>query len=89
MNVFLVLLMGINIWVFLMMAVDKGRSKKGKWRIPETHLFMLALLGGATGIILGMHCFRHKTKHKSFVYGMPMILILNIVVVVRVLLYLK
>ncbi|MBQ8814086.1 MAG: DUF1294 domain-containing protein [Lachnospiraceae bacterium] len=71
----------INLVGFIQMYVDKRRAKKDKWRIPEKQLFLVALIGGSVGSILGMQMFRHKTKHKSFVIGMPAILILQIVVV--------
>ena len=71
----------INLVGFIQMYADKRRAKKDRWRIPEKQLFLVALIGGSVGSILGMQVFRHKTKHKSFVIGMPAILILQIVVV--------
>jgi uncharacterized membrane protein YsdA (DUF1294 family) len=64
---------------FCSMGIDKTRAKKKRWRIKEKTLFLIALFGGSVGSILGMYTFRHKTKHKSFVYGMPAILVLQIV----------
>ena len=58
---------------------DKKRAKKGEYRISEKALFMIALLGGSVGSILGMRHFRHKTKHWYFKYGMPAILVSQIV----------
>ena len=69
------------------MGIDKRRSVRGAFRIPEATLFAIALLGGSIGSILGMHIFRHKTKHWYFLFGMPIILILQIALVV--LLYLS
>ena len=71
----------INLVGFIQMYADKRRAKKDKWRIPEKQLFLVALIGGSVGSILGMQMFRHKTKHKSFLIGMPAILILQIIVV--------
>ena len=68
----------INLVGFIQMYADKRRAKKDKWRIPEKQLFLVAVIGGSVGSILGMQLFRHKTKHKSFVIGMPAILILQI-----------
>ena len=68
----------INVCLFFMMAADKQRAKRGKRRIPEARLFLLALLGGSIGGIAGIYCFRHKTKHKSFTLGFPAILILEL-----------
>lgn len=61
------------------MYTDKLRAKKRAFRIPEATLFAIAIIGGSIGCILGMYTFRHKTKHWHFVYGMPIILILQIV----------
>lgn len=74
----------INLVGFIQMYVDKRRAKKDKWRIPEKQLFLVALIGGSVGSILGMQMFRHKTKHKSFVIGMPAILILQIIAVIAI-----
>ena len=64
------------------MGLDKKKAKKGAFRIPEKTLFLTALLGGSIGSIMGMYYFRHKTKHTSFVLGMPCILLIQIVLVV-------
>ena len=50
------------------------RGKKPRRRIPEKTLFLIAALGGSLGVLAGMYLFRHKTKHKSFVFGGPLIL---------------
>ena len=67
----------INIIGFLAFLVDKRKAQKGKWRIPEKRLFLFALLGGGIGCTLGMKVFRHKTKHLSFVIGIPAIMIVE------------
>ena len=71
----------INIFAFALMGIDKAKAKKNKRRIPEKTLFLFAIIGGSIGSIAGMQVFRHKTKHMSFVIGMPAILILQLVVV--------
>jgi uncharacterized membrane protein YsdA (DUF1294 family) len=80
--VFLIYLVIINIVGFAIMGIDKSKAKKGKWRIPEKTLFAIAIIGGSIGTNLGMKHFRHKTAHKTFVYGMPAILIFQIIMVV-------
>ena len=65
-----------------MMGVDKLKARKRSWRIPESTLFVLALIGGSIGSIAGMHLFRHKTRHWYFLYGMPAILIIQILIVI-------
>ncbi|MBE6023979.1 MAG: DUF1294 domain-containing protein [Cellulosilyticum sp.] len=71
----------MNLWGYFSMWSDKRRAIKGKYRISEKALFMIAIFGGSIGSIIGMNRFRHKTKHWYFKYGMPMILMIQIVVV--------
>ena len=77
-----VYLVVINLISFTTMGVDKSKARKRSWRIPESTLFVLALIGGSIGSIVGMHLFRHKTKHWYFLYGMPAILIIQILIVI-------
>lgn len=72
----------VNIVAFCLMGIDKSKAKKKKWRIPEKTLFLSAIFGGSIGANVGMQVFRHKTKHMSFVIGMPAILILQVALVV-------
>ena len=72
----------INIIGYVAMMLDKRRAIQGKWRISEKTLFTIAILFGSVGISLGMKQFRHKTKHKSFVIGIPTIQILQIIAVI-------
>lgn len=69
----------INLVAWGLMGVDKHRAQKHEWRIPERTLFVVALLGGSLGAVLGMYLWRHKTKHWYFVIGMPLILAVQIV----------
>ena len=64
----------INLVALVVYGVDKRRAKKGKWRISEKTLFLVALIGGSVGAIAGMYLFRHKTKHWYFRIGLPVIL---------------
>ncbi len=80
-GLFLYLLV-LNVIGFVMFGVDKFKAKKDLWRISEKALFGVALCGGVVGAMVGMHVFRHKTKHTSFVIGMPCILVLWIVLLV-------
>ena len=52
---------------FTVYGVDKAKARRGAWRVPEKTLFLLPLLGGSVGALLGMLVFRHKTKHWYFV----------------------
>lgn len=71
-------LAAVNVLAFALMGIDKAKAKRGAWRIPEKVLFLSALIGGSIGAIAGMFVFRHKTKHLSFVLGLPAILLLQL-----------
>ena len=75
----------VNVISFVMMGVDKRRAVKRAFRIPESTLFVLAIIGGSLGSIIGMHLFHHKTRHWYFLYGMPVILALQIILILAVL----
>ncbi len=70
----------LNLLSLYFMAHDKSQARKNRRRVPERTLFLLAALGGALGAIVGMRVWRHKTKHASFVIGMPAILVVQAVV---------
>ena len=72
----------INLIAFLAMYIDKRRAKKGRWRIKESTLFTLVLLGGGIGGIAGMYVFRHKTQKMQFLIGFPAILITEIICII-------
>ena len=78
---FIIYIISINIITFFTMYIDKRKAYKGKWRIKESTLFILVMLGGGIGGILGMYLFRHKTKKKYFTIGFPLILILEILAI--------
>ena len=78
----LIYLLAINLISFLAMYIDKKKAKWGRWRIKESTLFTLVLLGGGIGGIVGMYTFRHKTKKPRFVIGFPAILIIEIICVI-------
>lgn len=70
----------LNFIGFALMGIDKWKARKGAFRIPESTLFIIAIIGGSIGSILGMYTFRHKTRHWYFVYGMPAILLLQLAI---------
>lgn len=67
------------------MGIDKKRARRKAWRIPESTLFLIALIGGSIGSIAGMYFFRHKTLHRTFVWGMPAILIVQVLAILYLL----
>lgn len=63
---------------YVLMGVDKWKAKRERWRVPEKTFFLVAVLGGSLGAILGMYAFHHKTRHWYFKWGLPAILIAQI-----------
>lgn len=68
-----------NLVAFVVYGIDKYKAKKGKWRISESTLLMLAIFGGSIGAWLAMKVFHHKTMHKKFYIGVPVIIVLQLV----------
>jgi uncharacterized membrane protein YsdA (DUF1294 family) len=79
MKLFQIYLLLINALAFLLMLIDKYKAKKNLWRIRESTLLLIAVIGGSIGALAGMYTFRHKTKHLKFTLGIPVILVLQIV----------
>ena len=71
-------LLAINALSFILFGLDKYKAKKGKWRISEATLLMMAVIGGSIGAWVGMRLWHHKTMHKKFKYGIPIIIILQV-----------
>lgn len=76
--IFILYVIIVNMTGFALMGIDKAKARRKAWRIPEAKLFLVALLGGSIGSILGMYLFRHKTRHWYFVWGMPAIFVLQL-----------
>lgn len=74
----------INLVGFILMAIDKSKARRNKWRIPEATLFLFAIFGGSVGCILGMQLFRHKTQKPAFYIGMPVILTVQVLLVLYI-----
>ena len=75
-------LLAVNIVTFLLYGIDKYKAKKGKWRISEATLLTMAAIGGSIGAWAGMRLWHHKTMHKKFKYGIPIIIILQVALAV-------
>lgn len=73
-------LVSFNILAFIVYGIDKWRAAHGRWRIPESTLLGLAVIGGSIGALLGMKVWHHKTKHKKFVFGLPAILLIQLII---------
>jgi uncharacterized membrane protein YsdA (DUF1294 family) len=82
MRVILSVILIVNVLTFLLYGIDKWKAKRSRWRIPESVLLGMAAVGGSVGAWLGMRVWRHKTQHKKFRYGVPAILVAQIVLLV-------
>ena len=78
----LVYFVSVNLIGFAFMGIDKYKAKKRAVRSPEATLFIVAIIGGSIGSLLGMYAFRHKTRHRRFTYGMPFILLVQIALII-------
>lgn len=82
MNIILGYLLAVNIATFFLYGIDKYKAKNGRWRISEATLLMMAVIGGSIGAWTGMRLWHHKTMHKEFKYGIPVIIIIQVALVV-------
>ena len=85
MNIILGYLLAVNITSFLLYGIDKFKAKKNLWRISEATLLTMAAIGGSIGAWVGMRIWHHKTMHKKFKYGIPVIIILQVALAVYLL----
>ena len=72
----------INLLGIIIVCMDKRRAKQHRWRIRERTLFFFALLGGTLGVYFTMLLIRHKTQHKRFMIGLPLILLAQILLMI-------
>ena len=80
-QIIIIYLIAINVVTFFLYGIDKWKAKRSKWRIPEATLLGLAFIGGSIGAWLGMKVWHHKTQHKKFKYGLPLILLAQIALI--------
>ena len=78
----LIYLIAINVVTFFAYGIDKWKAKRSKWRIQEATLLGLAVIGGSIGALLGMKVWHHKTMHKKFQFGVPVIILLQIALII-------
>ena len=85
MNIILGYLLAVNIATFFLYGIDKYKAKKGRWRISEITLLLMAVIGGSIGAWGGMRIWHHKTMHKKFKSGIPVIIIFQVALAVYLL----
>lgn len=74
----------ISLISVIVCVADKSRAKKGKWRIKESTLFLLSALGGSAAMYITMRVIHHKTLHKRFMIGIPLIIIIQATLLISV-----
>lgn len=79
-KIFIIYSVSIKFFTFLAFAIDKRKSRRNEWRISESTLLFLSLIGGALGAFIAMKLYRHKTQKSKFTIGIPVLLILNLFV---------
>lgn len=78
----------VSVITAVITSLDKYKAKKGAFRISEATLFILALLGGALSEYLTMRLIRHKTLHKRFMIGLPVIILIQAAAIILLIVYL-
>lgn len=72
----------ISLTAVLLTVYDKYAAKNNKWRIRENTLLAVSMLGGSVAMLITMKKIRHKTKHKKFMTGIPVIIILQLALII-------
>ena len=88
-KIIVIYLIVINVVTFFIYGIDKWKAMRSKWRISEAMLLVLAVIGGSIGAWLGMKVWHHKTMHKKFKYGIPVIIVIQLFIIGYFILYLK
>lgn len=78
MEILYIYLVIVNAAAFMVMGIDKRRAHRHKWRVSESSIFLIGIIGGGLGVLLGMRFFHHKTKHLKFTLGIPIVVLTNI-----------
>jgi len=82
MDKWLIYIILINLIGLLIMKIDKNRARQRKWRISESTIWLISIIGGSLGTLIGMFLFRHKTKHLSFRIGLPLLIMIQVLSII-------
>ena len=81
MKIIEIYLLLVNFLGILLTISDKKRAKQGAWRIRERTFFLVSAVGGSIGTYAAMRLFHHKTKHRRFMIGLPLLILAQIILV--------
>lgn len=84
MKYLLLYLLIVNLFSVILTVVDKKRAEKNKWRISENSLMFSAVLGGAVAEYITMKVIHHKTLHKKFMTGLPVIIVFQFILIIYI-----
>lgn len=76
---YIVIFLILNIFGFILVALDKYKAKNKLWRIPERSFFILSILGGSIGVYIGLFLFNHKTRNWYFMTVIPLIILIQLI----------
>mgnify|MGYP001022385141 FL=1 len=79
----------VNVLGLVLFGIDKWKAKHDKWRISEATLLSVTAIGGSIGAWVGMKVWHHKTMHKKFKYGIPLVMVLQFVLLLFTLYWLN
>lgn len=88
MKYLLIYLLIINALSFLLMLIDKQKARKKRWRIRESTLLGISAIGGSVGGLMGLYLLRHKTLHKRFSVGIPLMFTAHVLIMIFLFSYL-
>lgn len=77
MHILLFWLLAVNICGAVAAIHDKRAAVRDAWRVPERTLFLFCILGGCPGVYLAMRAVHHKTHHRRFMWGIPIIFLIQ------------
>ena len=74
-------LVAVSIMAVALTAWDKSRARRRAWRVPERTLWFVSALGGSVATCLAMCLLRHKTLHRRFMWGLPLLILAQVALV--------
>lgn len=86
-DIIIIYLIAVSLFAVLITIIDKINAKHGKRRVPEDFLMTVGLLGGAFFEYITMKIIRHKTRHKKFMIGLPVEILIQIIAIILIFVY--